>query len=122
MIWEIILNDSPQDELQEVESVPGTFDEHRQEYNWQHLMADSIAVSTIDSPPEWDGLSPDVVLKCYKTVPPEVLRASGVHDFYKSYPSWVKMSQDLKNKSLAWFRSLPEETQGFLICFFLFGN
>jgi len=85
-------------------------------------MADSVAVSTIDSPPEWDGLSPDIVLKCCKTAPPEVLRASGVHDFYKSYPSWVKMSQDQKNKSLAWFRSLPEETQGilfFTVSFFL---
>jgi hypothetical protein len=74
--------------------------------------------SLIDSPPEWDGLSPDVVLKCCKTVPTEVLRASGVHDFYKSYPSWVKMSKEQKNKSLAWFRSLPEETQG-IISFYL---
>jgi hypothetical protein len=65
---EFLLVDLPLDESQEGESVPGTFEECRPEYGQRHnqpyLMADSIAVSSINSPTEWDGLSPDVVLKC----------------------------------------------------------
>jgi hypothetical protein len=52
-------------------------------------------------PPEWDALSPDVVIKCCKAVSAETLRSNGVRDFYKSYPSWAKMTQDQKNKTVA---------------------
>jgi hypothetical protein len=35
----------------------------------------------------------------------------GARDFYKSYPCWEKMAKEQK-KTLAWFRSIPDDLQG----------
>ena len=63
-------------------------------------------------PPEWDGINPDVCMKCFKAIKNDILQPLGLREFYKSYSSWEKMSYDQRNKALSWFRSLPENWQG----------
>ena len=69
------------------------------------------------SPPEWEDIPPDVVIKRLKAIPPDVTSSLRIRDFYKSYPSWEKMTQEQKNKAVAWYRTLPHDIQGK----FLFG-
>ena len=69
-------------------------------------------------PPEWGNINPDVILKRCRAIPVITKKAYGVREFYKSYPCWDKMTQDQKNKSLAWFRSLPDGVQGIVIFLF----
>jgi hypothetical protein len=83
---------------------------------------DLVSASPNVGPPEWGNINPDVIIKRCKTIPVDTLRSYGVGDFYKSYPCWDKMTQEQKNKSLAWFRSLPDGVQGifiFLFCLLL---
>jgi hypothetical protein len=51
------------------------------------------------------------------------LKDLGLKEFYKSYFSWEKMTNDQKNKTLSYFQALPEELQGMslvlLLQFFL---
>lgn len=48
------------------------------------------------SPPEWEDIPPDVVIKRLKAIPPDVTSSLRIRDFYKSYPSWEKMTQEQK--------------------------
>jgi hypothetical protein len=93
---------SNQENTPDYGTVPCSYDPHH-----------AVAVPEIHAgPPEWEALSPDVMIKCCKTVPSDSLWVNGIRDFYKSYPSWAKMTHDQKNKMVAWFRSLPEDVQG----------
>ncbi len=69
-------------------------------------------------PPEWGNINPDVILKHCRAIPVVTVKSYGVREFFKSYPCWDKMTQDQKNKSLAWFRSLPDGVQGIVIFLF----
>jgi hypothetical protein len=62
--------------------------------------------------PEWDACNPDNVLRRLKAIPKMELEAIGKREFYKSYMSWSHMTRDQQNKSVSYFRSLPEEMQG----------
>jgi hypothetical protein len=62
--------------------------------------------------PEWDGCNPNFILKRLKAIPKIELQSRGKREFYKSYYSWEKMSLDQRNKTLLYFRSLPEDWQG----------
>lgn len=76
-----------------------------------------LSSSTI---PEWEGCNPDVVIKRLKAISKDDLLVSGKRDFYKSYSLWEKMTVEQRNKSISWFRSLPEHLQGLLEFLFLF--
>jgi len=75
-------------------------------------ISDGTDVQPSDTVPEWDGCNPDCILKRLKSIPKPDLEAIGKREFYKSYNSWAKMTMDQRNKSLAYFRSLPEDMQG----------
>ena len=62
--------------------------------------------------PEWDGCLPDVIIKRLKALDKEELQPLGIKEFYKSYGSWEKMTMDQRNKTVSFFRTLPEEMQG----------
>jgi hypothetical protein len=62
--------------------------------------------------PEWDGCNPNFILKRLKAIPKIELQSIGKREFFKSYYSWEKMSLDQRNKTLSYFRSLPEDWQG----------
>jgi hypothetical protein len=62
--------------------------------------------------PEWDGSSPDTVVKCLKALNKDQLKELGIREFYKSYGSWDKMTMEQRNKVVSYFCALPEETQG----------
>ncbi len=62
--------------------------------------------------PEWDGCKPDAVMKRLKSITKEELTSIGRREFYKLYSSWEKMMLDQRNKTVSYFRSLPEELQG----------
>jgi hypothetical protein len=51
---------------------------------------------------------------------PEVCEQYGLRPFYKSYSHWEKMTADQRNKSLAWFRKLPDHLKGNYYIFMLF--
>ena len=72
------------------------------------------------SPPEWGDLPPATVIKRLKQLTPEVLYSCRLREFYKSYPRWEKMVPEQKNKSLAWFRTLPVEVQGIYLFLLMF--
>jgi len=78
----------------------------------------SATQTQVSGPPEWENISPDIILKRCKALSPESTRNAGVRDYYKSYPSWDKMTADQKNKALAWYRSLPDTFKG--LCTALF--
>lgn len=67
--------------------------------------------------PEWDACNPDNVLRRLKAIPKTELEAIGKREFYKSYMSWSRMTRDQRNKSVSYFRSLPEEMQGLFFNF-----
>jgi hypothetical protein len=69
-------------------------------------------------PPVWEDIPPDFIIKHYKLVPSEIIKSFGCRGFYKSYTSWDKMSQDQKNKSLAWLQSTPDDLQGMFYLLF----
>jgi hypothetical protein len=81
----------------------------------QQQKDDSIPV-----PPEWEGVSPDMVLKSLKALKADVLQPAGLREYYKSYPSWAKMKPDQRNKALSWFRSLPDNLQGLFYSLLIF--
>jgi hypothetical protein len=62
-------------------------------------------------------------MKRMKAIEKDQLKDLGLKEFYKSYFSWEKMTNDQKNKTLSYFRALPEELQGMslvlLLHFFL---
>ena len=62
--------------------------------------------------PEWEGCNPDAVMKRLKSISKDDLLLIGKRDFYKSYICWEKMTVEQRNKTLSWFRSLPEHFQG----------
>jgi hypothetical protein len=62
-------------------------------------------------PPEWDDILPDVMIRCLRAIPSRALIDVGMKDFYKSYPTWNKMTADQRNRAIAWFRQLPDEMQ-----------
>lgn len=62
--------------------------------------------------PEWDGCTQDAIIKRLKALDKEQLQSFSIREFYKSYSSWEKMSMDQRNKTVSYFRSLPEEMQG----------
>jgi hypothetical protein len=69
--------------------------------------------------PEWDGCSPDLIIKAMKALDKEELQCLGQREFYKCYGSWEKLSLDQRNKTISYFRSLSEDIQGtcFLVAF-----
>ncbi len=69
--------------------------------------------------PEWDGCSPDLIIKAMKVLDKEELQCLGQREFYKSYGSWEKLSLDQRNKTISFFRLLSEDIQGtcFLVAF-----
>jgi len=67
-------------------------------------------------PPEWDDILPDVMIRCLRAIPSHALIDVGMKDFYKSYPTWNKMTADQRNRAIAWFRQLPDEMQGIFFC------
>jgi hypothetical protein len=73
--------------------------------------------------PEWAGCTQDAIMKRMKAIEKDQLKDLGLKEFYKSYFSWEKMTNDQKNKTLSYFRALPEELQGMslvlLLHFFL---
>jgi hypothetical protein len=62
--------------------------------------------------PEWDGCSPDLIIKAMKVLDKEELQCLGQREFY-NYGSWEKLSLDQCNKTLS------EDKQGtcFLVAF-----
>jgi len=62
--------------------------------------------------PEWDGCSPDQIMKRLKLLEEEELQKLGIWEFYKSYNNWEKMTQDQWNKTASYFHSLSEDLQG----------
>lgn len=68
--------------------------------------------------PEWEGCNPDAVIKRLKLISKDDLQLSGKREFFKSYSFWEKMTMEQRNKTISWFRSLPEHLQGLLHCFF----
>jgi hypothetical protein len=77
-----------------------------------------------DGPPEWEDITPDLIIKHCKQVPSETIKSIALRDFNKSYSSWHKLTQEQKNKCLAWFHTIPDDLQGWyslcFVCFFLF--
>lgn len=61
---------------------------------------------------EWDNCNPDFVMKRLKLITKEELASVGRREFYKSYVCWEKMTLDQRNKSLSWFRGLPDNLKG----------
>jgi hypothetical protein len=70
--------------------------------------------------PEWDGCTPDAILKQLKALQKDELAGFGMREFYKSYSSWEKMSIEQRNKMVSYFRTLPEELQGLYVVLFTF--
>jgi hypothetical protein len=52
--------------------------------------------------PEWDGIMPDQIIKWLKVLDKEELQKLGIREFYKSYNSWEKMTQDQQNKTVSY--------------------
>ncbi len=64
----------------------------------------SQQVQEVDpTPPKWDRLNNDLVLKSLKAVNAEALCSLGIREFYKSDSSWAKMNADQQIKSVSWF-------------------
>ncbi len=82
---------------------------HNREEPPQRNLEDSGNDGTL--PPEWEDISPDVMIRCLRAIPSRALVDIGMKDFYKSYPSWSKMTADQRNRAIAWFRQLPDEMQ-----------
>jgi len=72
----------------------------------------AAAATTLNAPPEWEDLAPDVVIRCIKKIPAQELATIGMREYYKSYPVWQRMTVDQRNRAIAWFRQLPEDWQG----------
>jgi len=102
-------NDSLPDNCEECDDVIG---ETPEDIVPTHVENSQVTQTQYSGPPEWEDINPDIIVKTCKAVSPETLKSIGVRDFYKSYPSWDKMTQDQKNKSLAWFCGLPSDAQG----------
>jgi hypothetical protein len=67
---------------------------------------------------EFDGVHPNDVMNCLKGIKTDVLTRHGVaKPFYKSYSNWEKMNQEQKNKTLAYFRKLPQQLQGIFLSY-----
>lgn len=69
--------------------------------------------------PEWAGCTQDAIMKRMKAIDKDQLKDLGLKEFYKSYFSWEKMTNDQKNKTLSYFRALPEELQGMSVVLLL---
>ncbi len=61
--------------------------------------------------PYFEGVHPDFIMQRLKLIKPEILNHLKLKPFYKSYCSWEKLT-DQKNKTLSFFRKLPEQLQG----------
>jgi hypothetical protein len=79
--------------------------------------SDHVVENSNGGPPKWEDIPPDFIIKRCKLVPYDVMKSFGCQDFYKSYTSGGKMTQDQKNKSLAWFSSTPNDLQGMFYFF-----
>jgi hypothetical protein len=77
----------------------------------QYAFVDSIQMQSAH-PSEWESISPNIIIKWLKAISPDTISSLKMRKFYKSYPTWDKMTQDQKNKALAWYCSLPEALQG----------
>lgn len=89
------------------------FPDHR--FPQQQQLANHQVVAMTPVPPEWDNIPPDMVIRSMKALKPEILQGAGLRDYFKSYPSWEKMKPEQRNKSLSWFRSLPDHLQGLFL-------
>jgi hypothetical protein len=61
--------------------------------------------------PDFEGVHPDFIMQHLKLIKPEILKHLKLKPLYKSY-SWEKLSIDQKNKTLSFFRKLPEQLKG----------
>jgi hypothetical protein len=60
--------------------------------------------------PDFEGVPhPDFIMQRLKLIKPEILNHLKLKPFYKSYCSWEKLSTDQTNKTLSFFRKLPEQ-------------
>ncbi len=73
-----------------------------------------------NTPSDWLNDSPNQVIARLKLMKAEVLEQYGLRPFYKSYSQWEKMTTDQRNKSIAWFRKLPDHLKGKYICLTMF--
>jgi hypothetical protein len=69
---------------------------------------------------EWDGCTQDAIIKHLKAIDPDQLKDLGIREFFKSYLSWEKLTNDQKNKTVSYIRSLPEELQGLFFSLYSF--
>jgi hypothetical protein len=73
-------------------------------------------------PSDWSDVSPNHIMGRLKLLKQEVLEQHNLRPFYKSYSNWEKMTGEQRNKSVAWFRKLPEPLKGKFsdVLYFLF--
>jgi hypothetical protein len=73
-------------------------------------------------PSDWSDVSPNHIMARLKLLKQEVLEQHNLRPFYKSYSNWEKMTGEQRNKSVAWFRKLPEPLKGKFsdVLYFLF--
>jgi hypothetical protein len=116
--------DIPSDSDEESPGVSGTVVQDTQDFNETQIVlpaATQPASTQSSGPPEWENIPPDAVIKQLKSLSPEILYSSRLREFYKSYPIWAKMTPEQKNKSVAWYRTLPVEVQGIYRFLLFFG-
>jgi hypothetical protein len=74
--------------------------------------------------PDFEGVHPDYIMHRLKLIKPDILTHLKLKPFYKSYSSWEKLSTEQKNKTVSFFRKLPEQLRGivffFVICCIIF--
>ncbi len=51
------------------------------------------------NPPEWENISPNILMKCLKAILPDTISSLRIRDFYNSYPTL---------DALGWYHRLPE--------------
>jgi hypothetical protein len=67
-------------------------------------------------PADWGGVSPDHVIARLKLMKADVCEQHGLRPFFKSYNNWDQMTMEQRNKTLPWFRKLPDHLKG-IFCF-----
>jgi hypothetical protein len=114
-------------------------DDFAQDAEMNHLFEDELLdgtmigetqqdlTPTLDTvAPDFEGVNPDCIMQRLKQIKPEILIHLKLKPFYKSYCSWEKLSTEQRNKTVSFFRKLPEQLRGtvynFKICFICFLN
>lgn len=68
---------------------------------------------TEDVVPEWPQCDPDLMIPLLKKLPLEEIPTN--RKFYSSYPAFTVMTDDQKNKTLAFYNVLSDVSKGVLV-------